>query len=134
VDENFGHRRNVALRVGALVVLVAALVTAVFVLQGGVGSDQPLNPNDPMSVWRMASHAEKRATAEILLVELQREGTLRPQNRAVLNGPGGLQVFCDELVAALDLATDRNQPAYVSPGEPLARTAAAIAAAKGWDK
>lgn len=115
--------------------VVAVLVLmVVFLLRGGGGPAEPLNAYDAMSLWRSASAVRKRATAEMLLVEMRREGTLGPQNRAALNGPGGLAVFCDELVAALDAATDRNQAAYVSPGEPIARTAAAIAAAKGWDK
>ena len=118
-----------------MVVLVAALVLmVVFLLRGGGGSDQPLNAYDAMSLWRSASAVQKRATAEMLLVEMQRDGKLGPQNRAVLNGPGGLAVFCDELVGALDAATDRNQSAYVSPGDPIALTAAAIAVTKGWDK
>lgn len=115
--------------------MVAALVLmVVFLLRGPGGPAEPLNPYDAMSTWRIASPAQKRATAEVLLVEMQREGTLGLQNRAVLAGSGGLQTLADELVGALDAATDRNQSAYVSPGEPIARTAAAIAVKKGWDK
>jgi hypothetical protein len=134
VNEIPANRPNVMLRAGALLALVAALAAVVFWLRGGAGDAMALNPNDSMASWRSASSGQKRATAEMLVVELRRDGTLGPVNRAVLDGPGGLGTFVEGLVAALDAATDRNRAEYVSPGEPIARTATGAAFKMGWNK
>jgi hypothetical protein len=124
------------LRLGILVVIVAALAAVAFSLRVPVGNDdaRPLFENDSMKVWKAASPAVKRVTAEMVLDHLQRDGKLGPQTMASLRDADEQRAHVDELIVALDAAADRNRSTYVSPGQPISMTAETAAQKNGWNK
>ena len=129
------NRRQVAFRVATLVTIVAVLAAASFwflVGAGDVGDAEPLNPNDVMGLWPEASLAQKRATAELLLSEMQSGGNLGPRTGATLADPGGKEKLIDELVTALDASANRYRTEYVSPSLSITFTATRAATQMGW--
>ena len=135
VSEVPRNRRQVAFRVAALFTLVAVLAAASFWFRAGggdAGDAEPLNPNEVMGTWPEASPAQKRATAELLLSEMQSDGNLGPHTQAALADPGGKQKLIDELVAALDASANRRRTEYVSPSLSITFTATRAAAEMGW--
>ncbi len=137
VSEVPRNRRQVAFRVAALFTLVAVLAAASFWFRAGggdAGDAEPLNPNDVMGIWPEASPAQKRATAELLLSELQSGGIIGPRTAAALADPGGKQKLIDELVAALDAAANRQRSEYVSPSLSITITATRTAVQMGWNQ
>jgi hypothetical protein len=123
-------------RLGTLAVAAAALAAIAFLLRSPAGDAdaRPLFAHDKMQVWEAAGPAVKQATAESLLDHLRREGKLGPQTASALHDPDEKRALLDQLVAALDAATDRDRRDYVSPADSIARTAEAAAKKSGWDK
>ena len=130
------ERRGSWLRLAG-VAAVAALLVAVLVIarMGAPAADaEPLNPHDPMSAWKAASTAQKRATASVLLEELQIQHRLGPQTEATLAARVAQEKLLDQLVSELDAATDPDVKAYVSPGQSMFQTSSKLAVEQGWDK
>jgi hypothetical protein len=135
LDASTADLRRSTLRLAAIGAAVGVLLALVFGLRSlDTGKSEPLNPNDAMSSWLVATAEQKRATAELLLAELRRDQKLGPQTQAALADPEQAPGLADQLVAALDRATDRNVKDYVSPGQSIARTAASIATKEGWSE
>jgi hypothetical protein len=134
LNQAVDERRTSLLRlagVGAVLVLLVGLVIAS--RMAGTGDNaEPLTPYDPMSLWREATPAQKRATAERLLDELQVEQQIGPQTSAMLKDPVSRAALVEQLVAGLDAGVDQNVMAYVPPGQPIMQTAKALAASYGW--
>jgi hypothetical protein len=98
------------------------------------GNAKPLFPHDRMDLWQAATPAQKLKTAEGVLDEMVREGTLGLNTQAALKIPEQRQALARELADELDIAMTPNRTEYVSPGQSIAMTAAQIATRKGWDK
>lgn len=124
------------LRLGMVVVVVAVLAVIAFALRGGAGNAdvRPLYVNDRMKLWESSSPAVKQATADMLLDQLHEDGKLGPQTMAALRDGADRQRLVDDLIAALDAATDSNRKEYVSPGDTILKTAETAAARLGWNK
>ena len=116
---------------GALLLLVAVFFGARIANNWGDG--QPLNPNDPVSMWRQASEAEKRATAEKIVSDFRERQVLGPGTRLKLETTGSAPLV-DTLIVGLDAATNRNLQEYVSPGTAMIDVAETVAVNSGWDK
>jgi hypothetical protein len=123
-------------RLGILLVVVAVLAAAAFLLRppASDADARPLFVDDKMSEWRSAGAATKQATAELVIERLKRDGNLGPRTIAALGDSAERPALVDDLIAALDAASNRNTPHYVSPDEPISRTAQTMAAKLGWDK
>jgi hypothetical protein len=134
VNEVPRNRRQVVFRVATLFALVAVLAAFAFWFPfvGDTGDTEPLNPNDIMGLWAKARPAQKRATAELLLSEMQRDGKLNLRTEAALAEPGGKQKLIAELVAALDASADRNRTEYMSPSLSITFAATRAATQMGW--
>ncbi|MEX0679116.1 MAG: hypothetical protein WD063_18725 [Pirellulales bacterium] len=130
------NRRSLALRLATLLVVAAVLAALSFWLRGA-GRDAsavPLYPNDVLSTWHKGSAAQKRATAELLVAQMQRDGIFGPLTEAALKDPRGTQKLVDEVVVSLDSAGHRNKKTYAPPSQSLLVTAEGLAETMGWNK
>jgi hypothetical protein len=128
------RRRGAVLRLVGLFALMAALVALVLGLRMAGSSGAALNTNDPMSMWSEASLESKQASAKALVEQFEREGKFGPITKQRYRGFDGRRRLVEDMVLGLDTSADRMQKEYVSPGEPIRRTAEAIVVRQGWDK
>ena len=129
------NRRLLVLRIGTLVAVAAVLAAvAIWLPSGGDTGAEPLYPNDSMIAWRTATPAQKQATAEMFVAQLQRDGAFGPKTQAALQDPRELRKLAGELVAALNAAANRDLSEYVPPTQAIFLTAARVAVLKGWDQ
>jgi hypothetical protein len=135
VEQNPLDRRRSLIRLVALAACVAALA-GVFVAANsmGHGDDGPLQPNDRMALWREASPERKLATAEVLLQELQDSNYFGPISQSKVKRAVGRRHRREEIVTALDDATNIDIPAYVSPSQSMLRTIEDAGRKLDWDK
>jgi len=136
VQQDFVERRGSWLRLAGVVAVVALLVGVLVIVRWSAppADATPLNPHDPMSAWKRLSTAQKRATASVLLEELQIQNRLGPQTSARLADRDAREKFVEELISSLDAAVDPNVKAYVSPGQSMFQTASNLAGQEGWDQ
>ena len=135
MDELPRNRRLLVYRIGTLVAVAAVLAAvAVWLPVGGDTGAEPLYPNDTMTAWRTATLAQKRATAEMFVAQLQRDGAFGPKTQAALQDPRELRKLADELVAALNAAANQDLSEYVPRTQALAITAARMVVLQGWDQ
>jgi hypothetical protein len=135
VEQNLSDRRRSVLRLitlAACVALLAGVFVAVRLLDRG--DEGPLQPNDPMSLWRDASPEKKLATAEVLVQEMQDSGFFGPVSQSKVRRVVGRRHRKEEVVTALDDATNIDIPAYVSPSQSMLRTIEDAGRKLGWDK
>lgn len=129
------NRRLFVLRLGALVAVAAVLAAvAIWLPGGGDAGAEPLYPNDTMLAWRTATPAQKQATAEMFVAQLQRDGAFGQKTQAALQDPRELRKLEGELVAALNDAANRDLSEYVPPTRAIFLTAERVAVLKGWDQ
>ena len=95
---------------------------------------QALNPNDSMAIWREATAAQKLLTAELIVQELQSSGYFGPTSQSKVKRPLGRQHRKEEIVTALDDATNIDIKAYVSPSQSMMKTIEDAGRKQGWDK
>jgi hypothetical protein len=129
-------RENRLGRLATIIAVVAVLAAIAFVLRRPMTGDnaRPLYPHDRMRMWQSAGPGTKHLTADIVLDQLQRDGHLGPRAMANLRDAGRKQALVDELIAALDAASDKNRTEYVSPDDSILLTAQIVATKRGWDK
>jgi hypothetical protein len=135
VEQNPSDRRRSILRLISLAVcvaLLAGILVAVRLL--GRGDEGPLQPHDPMSLWRDASREKKLATAEVLVQEMQDSGFFGPVSQSKVRRVVGRRHRKEEIVTALDDATNIDIPAYVSPSQSMLRTIEDAGRKLGWEK
>ena len=128
------RRRSVLhlLSLGALVVVLLGVLVAARMLNQSEA--QPLNLNDAMSLWREASPAEKLATAEVIVQELQGSGYFGAVSQSKVKRSVGRRQRREEIITALDDATNTDIKAYVSPSQSILRTIEDAGRKQDWDK
>ena len=132
--EQVPSRQATLLRSMSMVVFLGLLVGIALVARSlNPATVGPLNPNDAMSIWSDASEAQKKATAAAILDQLRRDEKLSRQTKFQMETQRGFDTYVEDLVAAMDLATNKDVKNYVSPGASMIDTAKTIISKKGWD-
>ena len=135
VNQNPSDRRRSVFRLLALGAIVIVLL-GIFVAAKLVNQSDalPLNPNDAMSMWREANPAQKLATAEVIVQELQDSGYFGPISQSKVKRSVGRRHRKEEIITALDDATNIDIKVYVSPSQSMQRTIEDAGRKQGWDK
>lgn len=135
MDQNPTDRRRSVLRLIFLAACVAVLF-GIFVATRMVhqGAAQPLNPNDAMSNWREATPEQKLATAEVIVQGLQDSGYFGAVSQSKVKRSVGRRHRKEEIITALDDATNIDIKAYVSPSQSMLKTIEDAGRIQGWDK
>jgi hypothetical protein len=135
VDPTPVDRRRSVLRLLALAACIAVLA-GIFVGAKLINRPeaQALNPNDSMAIWREATAAQKLLTAELIVQELQNSGYFGAVSQSKVKRPLGRQHRKEEIVTALDDATNIDIKAYVSPSQSMMKTIEDAGRKQGWDK